>query len=139
METGYSGMVVTLVVVVDGSISLYVSNGGGIIGAGGHESVRRAGTVFLDSAIHFAEEMQPTQSYPLPAKGQVKFYLISSQGIRTATAPENDLGHMRHRLSPLFHKGQDIISAIRTSALSTTRVSRFASCRDFESYGQAPA
>jgi hypothetical protein len=36
METGYAQAVASLVAVMDGSASLYFSNGGGIIGAGVH-------------------------------------------------------------------------------------------------------
>jgi len=42
METGYPEAVASLVVVADGTTSLYFSNGGGIIGAGEHSSVRTA-------------------------------------------------------------------------------------------------
>ena len=40
METGYPEAVATLAVFVEGSTSLYFSSGGGIIGAGEHDSVR---------------------------------------------------------------------------------------------------
>jgi hypothetical protein len=36
METGYPEAVVSLVALSDGTASLYFSNGGGIIGTGGH-------------------------------------------------------------------------------------------------------
>jgi hypothetical protein len=42
METGYDKAIVSLVAIADETVSLYVSNGGGIIGAGQHESVREA-------------------------------------------------------------------------------------------------
>ena len=49
METGYPRAVATLVVVADGSTSLYLSNGGGTIGAGQHARVRSASAEFMRS------------------------------------------------------------------------------------------
>jgi len=42
METGYKDAVVTLSAIGDGSVSLYFSNGGGIIGLGQHEGTQTA-------------------------------------------------------------------------------------------------
>lgn len=47
METEMDGGYYTLVVLGDGTTSLYFSKGGGIIGAGEHETVRRAGARFM--------------------------------------------------------------------------------------------
>ncbi|MBL4575724.1 MAG: hypothetical protein JKY51_06460 [Opitutaceae bacterium] len=41
METGFPESAYTLIASADGSASIYFSNGGGIIGAGEHENVRR--------------------------------------------------------------------------------------------------
>jgi hypothetical protein len=41
METGYPEAVATLVTIADGTVSLYFSNGGGIIGVGQHEGRER--------------------------------------------------------------------------------------------------
>src|SRR5689334_9394559 len=42
METGYPGAVATLAALADGTTSLYLSSGGGMIGAGGHTRVAEA-------------------------------------------------------------------------------------------------
>jgi len=47
MEMRMSGVTVSLAAVCDGTTSLYFSNGGGIIGGGGHESVRAANRKLL--------------------------------------------------------------------------------------------
>ncbi len=58
METGYEEGVATLVAVADGSVSLYFSKGGGVIGGGSHESVRGAAAAFLDAAEAFLPRFQ---------------------------------------------------------------------------------
>jgi hypothetical protein len=47
MEMGIGGAVASLVVVADGTTSFYFSTGGGIIGAGFHESVKGPSNAFL--------------------------------------------------------------------------------------------
>ena len=39
---------------------------------------------------------------------------VTGGGVTTAEAKEEDLGYGRHQLSPLFHKGHELISEIRT-------------------------
>jgi hypothetical protein len=113
METGYPEAVATLMAAADGTTSLYFSNGGGVIGGGEHEPVRAAAASFLKMASTFAKEMEATSTFPLPHEGSVRFYLVDSKGVRTAEVVEDDLGNMRHKLSPLFHRGHEVIAAIR--------------------------
>lgn len=113
METGYPGAVATLAAVADGAVSLYFSNGGGIIGAAEHAPVRQAASNFLSSAQTFVSRTAKAQTFPLPMEGHVRFYLVTSRGTYTIEALEDDLGHHRHSFSPLFHQGHDLISAIR--------------------------
>src|SRR5262245_47901020 len=74
METGFEGATATVVAMADGSTSLYLSSGGGVIGGQSHVSVREANASLLRSANQFRTQMKPTLSYPLPALGQVLFY-----------------------------------------------------------------
>ncbi len=113
METGYAKAVSTLVMLGDGTVSLYFSNGGGIIGLGQHEGPRNAGLAFLAAAPSFLQYAEPTGEYPLPQKSHTRFYLLTYEGIFTAEAPESDLGYGRHPLSPLFAKAQDVITQAR--------------------------
>ena len=113
METGYPEAAATLVALLDGTVSLYVSNGGGIIGVGEHGSVRRAAIKFIGAAEPYVEEFSKTTDYPLPDTGRVKFYLLTFSGILTGDFDENVLGEGRHKLSKLFYAGHDVISAIR--------------------------
>jgi len=116
METGYPQAVATLAVFVDGTTSLYFSNGGGIIGAGAHEAVRTASAAFLARAdadfAHFTE----TTETPLPAVGRVRFYVRTPAGTLAAEAGEQDLGQDRHVLSRVFHAGHAVITAIRETS-----------------------
>ena len=113
METGYPEAVVTLVSLGDRTTSLYFSNGGGVIGAGEHAPVALATAEFISLSQQFHGQMRPTTTFPTPTVGKVRFYLLTFSGILTAEADEQDLGHERHDLSPLFHKGHEVIGNVR--------------------------
>ncbi|MBU0505655.1 ankyrin repeat domain-containing protein, partial [bacterium] len=113
METGYSDAVATFVAIGDGAVSLYFSNGGGIIGLGEYEGPRKACFSFLSYAEQFISQLRPTKEFPLPQKGQTIFYFLTVNGVLTAEAKEKDLGNDRAELSPLFHKAHDVITQAR--------------------------
>jgi hypothetical protein len=95
----------------DGTVSLYFSNGGGIIGAGQHEGPRKACEALLAFAPEFIFSAKPTRAFPLP--GHTRFYFVSFDGVLTVEAKEEDLGNNRLPLSPLFHKAHEVITAAR--------------------------
>jgi hypothetical protein len=113
METGYPTAVVSLVALADGTVSLYFSNGGGILGLGQHAGPHRAAQSFLASSQQYAKQAPPTKSYPLPKPSYTRFYLLTGNGVLTTEAKEDDLGNNRHLLSPLFHKGHELIFEAR--------------------------
>jgi len=115
METGYPEAVVTLVALSDGTASLYFSNGGGIIGAGPHERPAVAARSLAAFAAHNLGHLVDTVDYPLPEPGHTRFYVLTSDGVLTADAPEIELVENRHVLSPLFYTAQELITEIRES------------------------
>lgn len=113
METGYPEAVVSLVALADGTVSLYFSNGGGIIGLGPHAGPYSAAQSFLEASQQFSKQVQLTRIYPLPKPSYTRFYLLTGNGVLTAEAKEDDLVNNRLPLSPLFHKGHELISEVR--------------------------
>lgn len=113
METGYPQAVATLVALADGTVSLYFSNGGGIIGLGPHPGPTRAAQSFLAAAQKFSNQLQPTGNFPLPKPSNTRFYLLTGNGVLTAEAKEDDLGNNRHPLAPLFFSGHELIAEVR--------------------------
>jgi hypothetical protein len=113
METGVERGSYTLVVLADGTTSLYFSTGGGIVGAGVHAPVRKASSQFIALANDSIAAASPTDSYPIPSTGQTLFYFLTFHGVKTYSAKEVDLGEMRDKLSNLFHAGHGVITAVR--------------------------
>jgi hypothetical protein len=116
METGYPEAVATLAAFLDGTTSLYFSSGGGVIGAGDHGSVRAELPAFFAEAESHLADFAPATSTPLPAVGRVRFYIRTFEGTLTAEASEDDLGEMRHVLSPVFHAGHAVIAAVNEAS-----------------------
>src|SRR5918999_4199616 len=62
MEWGIDDELAMLVTIADGTVSLYLSSGGGVIGSGADDNVRRAAAAFLDAAeAHRDFLAQPTK------------------------------------------------------------------------------
>jgi hypothetical protein len=113
MEIGYPNGVATLAVFADGTTSLYFSSGGGVLGAGAHASVQEASAAMLTAAERFRSVCTPVTATPYPEPGRVRFYLRTAQGTVGSEASEQDLGYRRHALSPLFHAGHAVVTAVR--------------------------
>jgi hypothetical protein len=103
----------TVVAIVDGSASIYLSTGGGFIGGVAHETVRKAAKAMVGIAETFQPQMALTTSYPLPKGGETTFYLLTDAGVFTATASEQALANKQHAFSPLFYAAQAVITQYR--------------------------
>ncbi len=115
METGYAEAVATLVSVADGSASLYLSNGGGIMGAGEYQQVRDSSIALVNLAAKNLGQFKPTSTFPLPEIGYTRFYVITSSGVYSEAVLEQDLGGENHELSAVFFQGHELLSYIRAA------------------------
>jgi hypothetical protein len=113
METQYPEAVATLVGGVDGTSSLYFSNGGGIVGAGAHAAVAEVNRRWLETGLTSLPALAAVDDPALPEEGMTQFVAVTPEGLRGAVAPEKDLGEGGHDLSPLFYAAQDVITQIR--------------------------
>lgn len=116
METGHEEVTVTLFALTDGTTSLYLSNGGGVIGGHDHEAVRKVSAGFIDQANHSLLHLKPCDLFPVPKAAHTIFYALTDSGILTGGGLENDLGYGRLPLSALFHAGQEVITQLRLIA-----------------------
>lgn len=113
METGYPEAVATLVALGDGTVSMYFSNGGGMIGVGQHEQAWNAAKQLLIRAQGFTQTMTATTQFPLPRRGHTRFYLLTFAGVVSAEVETKALGNNRHELTPLFYQAHDLIMQVR--------------------------
>ena len=116
METGFPEGVATLVALIDGTTSLYLSSGGGTIGGGDHPEVAVATLAFVRAVAGELDCLEPDDDDELPAPGRVILRALTYDGRRAADLDEDDLGNDRHTLSPAFHLGHEVIALLRASA-----------------------
>jgi hypothetical protein len=120
MEWQVSNALVSLVAVAEGSTSLYFGTGGGILGGGEHESVRRENRKLL-MFIEKSLEMFVSIDSPLEAlKGSVAFAVLTYGGFRGARDREERITQQKSPLWPVYYLGQGVITALR---LATERPS----------------
>jgi hypothetical protein len=115
MEIGLPTAVVSFVAIADGTVSMYTSVGGGVIGAGAHASVRASAARFRTIAGETRGLLEKSTDFPLPGPGQVRFQVRTADGDYSGTASEQILRAGRHSLSRLYQAGQDLVTEIRLS------------------------
>jgi hypothetical protein len=114
MEMGMGDDVASLVVVADGTTSFYWSTGGGIIGAGFHESVKGPSMAFLAALERHVAELGPDPSSATPTAGMIHFRALTfDRGRLLAAGPEADFAEKRNPLWDVFFAGHAVITAIR--------------------------
>ena len=118
MEIGLPTGTATFVAIADGTVSMYTSTGGGVIGAGEHAAVRAAADRFRAAAAESRGQLEPTREFPEPTVGEVRFQLQTDGGGYTGVAPEAALRTGRHPLSELYATGQDLVTEIRLASPS---------------------
>jgi hypothetical protein len=112
MEFWATRATVSLVALVDGSTSLYFSNGGGLIGNGAHPAVAEATAHLVALAQQYKSQIQQTTSFPTPTPGRVRFFLMTSTGVLTAETDEDSLLQGADRFSALFLQGQHVMEEV---------------------------
>ena len=104
----------TVVAASDGTASIYLSHGGGFIGGGQkHESLREAALKASALAMQMRSQMSPAEDFALPQSGEVRFYLIASEGTFTASAQEADLKNGSSPFTRLGAAAQQIVTEYR--------------------------
>ena len=114
LEFGRPEGTATLLAIADGTVSLYTSGGGGVIGAGEHQAVRVAAERFLEEASDAAIFMRAVGEVPnTPAPGHVAIHVRTFDATLSAEMVEETLRRGRHELAPVYVAGQDLLTEVR--------------------------
>lgn len=114
MEMWLSDSVVSLACFANGDASFVFKTGGGMVGGGVHEAVRKAAQEFVALAHKAWSAMTPaTGGHPLPAQGMVRFYLLTPREVVTAETDREALGDAGSPLGALFYGGQEVVAQMR--------------------------
>jgi hypothetical protein len=102
MDWGVPNGTTTTVAFVDGSASIYTSAGGGYIGGQLKEAINRAAKAAVTISASCVPDSHATTTFPLPTAGNVSFYLLTDQGVLSATRSVDEL---KAGSGPLFQLG----------------------------------
>lgn len=112
MELAEGEVKASLVALADGSVSIYLSDGGGVIGCGLHPDVRVAAAKLLDVAQSALDLCAPTELHPLPTDSQVYIYLLTRQGVMMGQATRAALDEGEVGLAEIYYAGHGLISTV---------------------------
>ena len=115
MDWDFGNGMATLVSFQDGTTSMYLSSGGGIIGGGGHDNVKNEVAKFISLAQTYLDKATKTDTTPLPDKGCVKFYLLTSKGKFVAQEKISDIENETSKWFPFFEEGNKVITELRST------------------------
>jgi hypothetical protein len=116
LETGFPKGTATLTALADGTTSLYLSTGGGLLGWGSDPRVAAASRSFLAAVEDHLELLSADTDSDVPVTGHVIIRALTFHGRRRGDAPEDDLGNGRHPLSAVFHAGHSVLTELRRVA-----------------------
>lgn len=114
MDWEMNGAIASTVAYQTGDVSLYLSSGGAIIGGGQHRNVKIAAKNLVSASQSFLENAIKAESTSLPSTNEVKFYLLTNQGIFMG---QEQMESFENRASPwlvLFEEGNKVLSELRT-------------------------
>ena len=102
----------SIVVVADGTVSMYTSTGGGVIGGGAHDGVKMPAARFIKTVEAIVDSLSPSTDAPPPGPNEFALVALTYDGIRWGLV---DL-RLFQRTDPLARAwvaGQDVITALR--------------------------
>lgn len=108
-----AGVTATIVAFRDGNASLYTTSTFGIIGGVQHEEVRKAAAKLVVASDKFFDSAKPTNDYPYPSRGKVRFYFLSFGGVRVHESDLSAIESNQDKLAALFWLGQELLTQLR--------------------------
>lgn len=113
MDMGMAEGTATLVSIIDGNASMYLSSGGGIIGGYGHENVRNAAIDFVNKGQDYINKMVSIDSFPLPKADRVRFYILTNKGKYSIEEEIAKIENDKSDWGQLFFAGNNVITELR--------------------------
>ena len=112
-EMDMDGATATVVTFATGDTSLYLSSGGGIIGAGQHESVQKVVKKYVESGQKYLNKGIKIEKAELPKSGMTHFNFLTDNGIYSIEKHTTELESGKSEFSNLFVELNEVIAQIR--------------------------
>jgi hypothetical protein len=118
MDWTLDDAVATVVSLADGTTSLYLSSGGGSIGAGEHPAAAAASISALRVAEGMIDDLPRATESPVPAGGRTALTLMTFSGLRRFEDDNAAFENGRSKLSPVANAMQEVIHEIHRAEAS---------------------
>ena len=115
MDWRLDDAVATIVSLADGTTSLYLSTGGGSIGAGERPAAAAASLDAIRVAESMIDDFAPATCSPIPLRGRTAFTLLTFTGVRRVEDDTDAFGNGSSRLAPVWNAMQNVINEIRNA------------------------
>ena len=96
-----------------GDASLYTTSTFGVLGGIGHESARKAAVAFTACAQQYLDVAAPTTDYSYPTADQIRFFFVTSSGVRSVTFSAGDVQKPGTPAADLYAHAQEVVTALR--------------------------
>ncbi len=114
MDWNTGDTIVSLSAYITGAANLYLSNGGGVSGAGKKPEVGEAAVKFVAAAADHIHSAVPVAGIKdMPPVGCVRFYLLTNKQIFAAQEQVKHLDDGSSSWLDVFSKGNDVIAEMR--------------------------
>ena len=105
--------VTTIISLADGTTSMYMTGGGGIIGAGQDEQCAAASKRLVAEAQRQRKLLVANWEDTTLGYDEIRFIALTPKGPIAATAKINELTAGSQPLSPLYYVADDVLTALR--------------------------
>ena len=120
MDWNLDRAIATIVSLADGTTSMYLSTGGGSIGAGGHPAPAAASIAAIRLAESMIDDAPAASDSPLPGPGRTALTLLTFSGLRRFEDDNAAFENDSSRLSPVANAMQNVIHEIHRAEASGT-------------------
>jgi hypothetical protein len=113
MDWNLGAGIATFTAFQTGDASMYTNTGGGVIGGGYQENVKKAAVAFIDKAQNYLDKTTKTETTPLPEENSVKFYFLTNKGKFVAQEQMKNLENNSSQWLELFEEANKVITELR--------------------------
>jgi hypothetical protein len=116
LDTGTAEGPATLLALADGTASLALETSEWGVRDNGNRRVRAGAERMCELAAKLKDDGTVVREFGRPPAGRVHVYLLTDKGVRLLEENASALADGRHRLSPLFLLGNDVITRLRVAS-----------------------
>jgi hypothetical protein len=114
-DIGYGNGTATILTTIGGDARIYFSSDGSDVGSDGNLGIGTAARWSVEIARDSFERFRRSDSFPVAGEGEVYFYLVCGDGVRSAQISESELQRYAGAFTNLFAAIKRVLLSFRAS------------------------